>query len=380
MAGAVACRYSARGWFNASDSGAAEMIRFTDATRQAEGGGGEAGRGERREAADRAAGRRCVGWPKGRGEAQKERLAAGLPRPPLGDTCTRSVSKRLRKRFDWRSFLVAPVNEARRRERRFMTGRPRRAPASAGVRPRRSSMSRARPASPSRPSRMSSITPAASCPRRGSSSKPPSPASATRPTRSRARLKTATSQQRRHRHLGHLQSLFQRHHLRDRDGMRAARPHGVPLRHAGRSRARARRRQGAASAARRRRHPGDVARAAAPTLDYIEASACPASSSTACPTPDSIRSASRTGEAMALLIGHLASLGHRRIGFIAGHPGFARPSSASRLQVGARRATGLASIPRCSPPAARRPRPRRLDACAVDACRSRRRRWPPATI
>jgi LacI family transcriptional regulator len=28
-------------------------------------------------------------------------------------------------------------------------------------------------------------------------------------------------------------------------------------------------------------------------------------------------------EAMALLIGHLASLGHRRIGFIAGHPGFA---------------------------------------------------------
>ena len=56
--------------------------------------------------------------------------------------------------------------------------------------------------------------------------------------------------------------------------------------------------------------------------NYLEIVGSPACSSIVCRIRSSIRSASRTGKAMELLVGHVASFGHARIGFIAGHPGF----------------------------------------------------------
>ena len=97
----------------------------------------------------------------------------------------------------------------------------------------------------------------------------------------------------RRRDFGDLEPLFQRHHLRDRERMRAARHDGVPVRHRGRSGARTRGGHGAASAARRRDHPRAQRRSrAARARLFARRAACPACWSTACPIRISIRSAS----------------------------------------------------------------------------------------
>ena len=128
----------------------------------------------------------------------------------------------------------------------------------------------------------------------------------------------------RHRDLGDLQPLFQRHHLRHRDRMRAARHDGVPLRHRGRSR-RASSRSSTALHQRRvdgiilapERRPG-AARArlsAAPR-------GCPACWSTARPIRPSTRSASTIARRCASSSITSPRRGHRRIGYIGGNPGF----------------------------------------------------------
>ena len=57
---------------------------------------------------------------------------------------------------------------------------------------------------------------------------------------------------------------------------------------------------------------------------------CPASWSTARSIPRSIRSASTIARRCANLVDHVAGLGHRRIGYIGGHPGFPDDARAHR--------------------------------------------------
>ena len=188
-------------------------------------------------------------------------------------------------------------------------------------------------------------------------------------------------QQRRHRDLGDLQSLFQRHHLRDRDRMRAARADGVSLRHAGRSRARTRRScrrctSAASTASSWRRRPTRERRA----LELSrETSACPACWSIVCP----IRSFDQVGVENGRRCERWSAMSPRSAtGASATSPAIraSRPRwSASRLQA-ALAAHGLAFDPALArhrqrdDRRARRPRRMRLLAWP-----SRRPRSSPAT-
>src|SRR5271154_350410 len=153
-------------------------------------------------------------------------------------------------------------------------------------------------------------------------------------------------QERRHRDIGDLESLFQRHHLRDRDRMRAARPDGVSLRYAGRSRARARRRPIAASEASRRHHPRAVAGPAAPRAELFGDRRDPLRTRRSSAEPE-VRSSGRrepTGDGAAdrpcRLVRTCPHRVHRRTSGLRDHIGAHR-----RLQVGFGAArTGIRSV------------------------------------